>query len=291
MKNISRVNNSYNIVEEIFDYERLFDDPDLKINATNADVHQEASFAKNLIPFPVIICLLVYKIFWLRKCIRKCCGKFEPGHIFLINILCDNILHLVAAFIMNLVRNENLFEQNVCKRVFTFFLFFECLRLSSPFASEIDRSLALYWNLLYKERVTNQIAIVIIFANKSIVILLQSIYFLKYNDFSCPTLNRMALNAESNFPIFILLELTYGLVTIASCSYVFHVAKKSQNIVIPINLNPNIENQENEESKENYLLKMSKIGVKVNKISILQLTATVPVFLAQIYILVADEKT
>ena len=70
------------------------------------------------------------------------------------------------------------------------------------------------------------------------------------------------LNVEDEFFAFAIFE-------------AINVARKMQNSVFPINLNPqNAENQENEETQKSYLLKMTKMGIKVNKISFLQLGST-----------------
>ena len=64
-----------------------------------------------------------------------------------------------------------------------------------------------------------------------------------------------------------------------------------QNSVVPINLNPqNAENQENAETQESYLLKMTKLGIKVNKISFLQLSATFLLLLGQMIIYITKDQ-
>lgn len=247
----------------------------------------ETNPKKILLPYQayllLLICLLIYQTCWFVKSLKKCWGKFEPGHIFLINIMGDNIFVLTTMFLVHLF--QNLLDTNFC--VYVFILYVECLRVSSPIAAEFDRALALFWNLLYKERVTNQRAILTVFISKFSITVLQFSYFFLQTNFICPS-DRPAINVESNFPIIISLESIYGLVTISSCCYVFHVAKKLQNVVVPINLNPH--HMENQESQESYLLKMTKIGVKVNKISIVQFVAIIPLFSAQIYLFVTNDK-
>lgn len=234
--------------------------------------------------------LMAYQVFWIVKSVRKCWGNMEPGHIFLISILIHNFLTILASFLTHTTMRDWLTENSkFCEILYALFVIISSLRIVSSIAPEIDRVLALYWNLLYKDRVTNKRALVSLAVLYIIVILPNLMYFGFISQPSCPSKQLLLLNVEGQIPFKIPLESLYFVVTIFSCSYVFHIFKKHQNAVVPINLNP-LQNKENQETQESHLLKITKIGMKVNKISISQFSSTLSIFLAQVFMLCITEN-
>ena len=86
----------------------------------------------------------------------------------------------------------------------------------SAIAPEIDRVLALYWNLLYKERMTNNRALTSIVILKASIIGFLATYLALASSVNCPIFERLALNVDVIFPIQISLLSFHGLVTILS---------------------------------------------------------------------------
>ena len=227
--------------------------------------------------------LMAYQLFWIVKSVRKCWGNMEPGHIFLINLLIANLLVVLGHYPTHISMRRWFSEITpLCKYLYAISTLFDCYRFASATIPEINRSLALYWNLLYKDRVTNERAFMVIGICKMTLIVHQLIYFLFFSNQFCPDIEILVLNEKSKVSLVFLLECLYCIVTICSCSYVFHVAKKIQNVVVPINIEPS-QNEENQETEESHLLKMTKLGIKVNMLSGFQLGATLTIFLAQIF--------
>ena len=105
----------------------------------------------------------------------------EPGHIFLINLMVDNALILLGTLFIQL--NVLLFGNPL---ICTFLHFLDTWlnlgRLLGFLLSELNRFLSLYWNIHYKNRVTNDTAKLAIFALKSLSLVITLIYALVFLD-------------------------------------------------------------------------------------------------------------
>ena len=226
--------------------------------------------------------LIGYFIIWLIKLIYKYSGKLEPLHIFLINCLVDYILAMLVNIAIHV---EKRFFNNIYSCAALDFLRFvsNISILLSFIAPEVNRFLALYWNLHYNERVNNTRAFIAVCLMKISAFILQLIISsLDGSLLECPSVPYPFLRLKDSY-LLLIFRLTFILVTISTSFYVFHVARKLQNTVIPINLDP--QNSEEPETLESYLVKMTKIGVKVNLLSLSQMTAIIPNLIGQIILL------
>ena len=92
---------------------------------------------------------------------KKYKHKLEPVHIFEINTLVDKCLMLSNLALRNFIGEQLGHESLICK-ISTIITFASRLSFYLDICwTQIDRFLALYWNIEYKERVTNNKALVI----------------------------------------------------------------------------------------------------------------------------------
>ena len=93
---------------------------------------------------------------------KKYKHKLEPVHIFEINTLVDDCLMLSNVALRHLMREQLGHESLICK-ISTIITFASRLSFYLDICwTQLDRFLALYWNIGYKERVTNNKALFII---------------------------------------------------------------------------------------------------------------------------------
>ena len=122
--------------------------------------------------FPLLLtlslsCLIVYLCAWVGLSINKYWGKMEPGHIIMINLLVDNALILLGTLFtqINVLFSGSI---SVCTCLLFLDTWMKVARFFGFILSETNRFLALYWNIHYKDRVTNDTAKLVIFVLKSI---------------------------------------------------------------------------------------------------------------------------
>ena len=138
-------------------------------------------------------------------------------------------------------------------------------------APEVNRFLALYWNLEYNERVKNGKAVYSIVCIKMFALatnLLDGI--VTGSMLECPSVPYEFQRLRSSHPI-LMCRVVYIMVTISIATYVFQVAKKVENTGFSINSNPQgcIHGQEQQDTAESNLLRLAKIGLKVVAIDLL----------------------
>ena len=231
--------------------------------------------------------LVGYFSVWMIKLSYDYYGQMEPIHIFLLNSLNDYLITILINF---LIEFDGLFINNDYScAILNFLTSWANLTLLIDFsAAEINRFLALYWNLLFNERVNNRrasyvVAIIKIFT--FLIPLTSSVFYgsLLY----CPDTQITWLRLRDSY-ILLLFRVVYILVTILISLYVLQVARKHQNVVVPINLDPQ-DNQGYQETPESNLLKLTKIGLKINLLSLVQMACTIPSLVTQILLLSSSE--
>lgn len=254
--------------------------PTNQTNETEFKEYERSSISVNVM---IHFFLIAYFLSWLVALIYKYYDKLEPIHIFLLNCLVD---YTIAMLVNIGIHVENKFINNIYScAVMDFLRFWANISILLGFcAPEINRFLALYWNLLYNERVNNTRAIVVVVLTKFSAFCLQLISSLFEESFlECPNVPYPFLRLKDSY-LLLFVRLTYILVTVSTSAYVFHVAKKVKNSVIPINLNPQ-ETEEPQETLDSYLVKMTKIGVKVNILSLSMMAGSIPNLIGQIVLL------
>ena len=102
----------------------------------------------------------------LAHLLKKYKYKMEPVHIFEINTLVDKCLMLFNLGLRHILGHQLGYESMFCK-ISTIITFTARLSFYLDICwTQIDRFLALYWNIEYKDRVTNNKALVIITITK-----------------------------------------------------------------------------------------------------------------------------
>ena len=151
---------------------------------------------------------------------------------------------------------------------------------------ELDRFLALYWNMLYYERVTNQRTFNFILMVKFVTMSMFFMYFwasdMFYSHFPC-----QFIISQSFIPV-IISQTFYIASTIFVCIYVFKIARKQENAVAPVFVIGQDQNQAQVETPQSNIAKLTKIGLKVNILSLIQLVPECPRLLALIAFYASD---
>ena len=130
------------------------------------------------------VSLLYFAIIWYLY--NKYKDRMEPVHILEINKLVDQVNTMVFLALLHLLGGKLGEESWLCKMI-NIFLFASIWSYYLGFLlTQVDRFLALYWNISYKERVTNNKALVLVTITKIISIILAMIAMLMDPDwFKC----------------------------------------------------------------------------------------------------------
>ena len=249
------------------------------------ELNQSSSFPLQLVIF--LTCMILYLCTWVVCSIYKYWGKMEPGHIFLINILLDNVLILLGTLCIQL---NILFSGSprICTILHFLDNWMKVARFLGLILSEVNRFLALYWNIHYKDRVTNDTAWIAIVALKLISLVITLLYALAFVSPGCPDTKCMSLQKNDYSPLTMIIQTNYGVSTVGICLYVFSIARKHQNAVVPINLNnlngDNQNEQQEEDTSESLVVNLVKTAMKVNKLSFCQLGLSAPLYLVRIIV-------
>ena len=228
--------------------------------------------------------LIVYLSAWIGNFINKFWGKFHPVHIFSTNILFD---YLLVMIINLLTHSGEIFFGKNDSFCFWFDFLFNWAKFSlnvGLWCPEINRFLALFWNLEYEERMTVRRAWFIIATIKTITFFLHLLYTWIFGlFFQCQSSRCPHLETKYFYPIVTSLIFSFT-ITFCVSLYVFNVARKQQNAVAPTNMLNQQQNQQNQQQNQQQttgtlstIAKLSKIGVKVNIISICQSLTSIPV--------------
>ena len=109
---------------------------------------------------------------------KKYKNKLEPVHILEINTLFDECILIFNLALRHFIGGQLGYESLFCK-ISTIITFAVRMSFYLDFCwSQIDRFLALYWNIEYKERVTNNKALVLITITKVLNLILALIVML-----------------------------------------------------------------------------------------------------------------
>ena len=228
-----------------------------------------------IIPF-----LIVYLSIWIGKLVWKYFFNSEPVHIVSINCLIDYLLTDLMVF---LIRINNYFDVDgfFCAVVEFLSDWSKVVTYQGFSLMELDRFLALYWNLLYYERVTNQRTFNFILMVKFSSLLVFSAYFWFTDLFHCHV-PCYFVEIKSFYPIVISQSL-YIASTIVVCIYVFNMARKHQNDVVPVFIVGQNQNEPEVETPQSNIAKLTKIGLKVNILSLIQLIPECPRVIVSVF--------
>ena len=243
--------------------------------STNTNTpHNNTSFTtlknpvNSLLAFTSLTGLILYYSVWIVKLIIKYRYKLEPLHLVSLNCLANNLFGFSVGFLVRL--NEHLGYTGKFCSVAHFFHNWSKVTISQSFClMEIERFLALHWNLLYADRVTNQRTCILIGLVKIISL---GLFFTDAWDselyLGCDYSKCHQIEIESFFMV-VTSYTVYFFTTVSVCVYVFLVAKNAQNEVVPIFY---VGQEQNEiVTPQSHLAKLAKIGLKVNFLSLIQL--------------------
>ena len=225
--------------------------------------------------------LVVYLSSSVGKLIQKYYFNLEPVHLISINCLCDYLITVIMELLIRVVEYFGFFG-SFCSVMYFLENLSNVIIFQSFCLMELDRFLALYWNLLYYERVTNQRAFNFIIMVKLGTFFMFWIYFWTYDLFFCSFPVCSFVEMRSFYPI-VISQTFYIVITISVCVYVFEISRKHQNAVVPIFIVGQNQNQPEVESPQSNIAKLAKIGVKVNIISLIQLVPECPRVLASVF--------
>ena len=224
--------------------------------------------------------LVVYLSSSVGKLIKKYLFHLEPVHLISINCLCDYLITVIMELMIRLVEYFGFFG-SLCSVMYFLENLTNVIIFQSFCLMELDRFLALYWNLLYYERVTNQRTFNFILMVKFNSLLVFSAYFWFTDLFHC-YVPCYFVEIKSFYPIVISQSL-YITSTIAVCIYVFNMARKHQNDVVPVFIVGQNQNEPEVETPQSNIAKLTKIGLKVNILSLIQLIPECPRVIVSVF--------
>ena len=224
--------------------------------------------------------LVVYLSSSVGKLIKKYLFHLEPVHLISINCLCDYLITVIMELLIRLVEYFGFFG-SFCSVMYFLENLSNVIIFQSFCLMELDRFLALYWNLLYYERVTNQRTFNFILMVKFNSLLVFSAYFWFTDLFHC-YVPCYFVEIKSFYPIVISQSL-YITSTIAVCIYVFNMARKHQNDVVPVFIVGQNQNEPEVETPQSNIAKLTKIGLKVNILSLIQLIPECPRVIVSVF--------
>ena len=125
-----------------------------------------------LIPFGILAIIISF-VFNIVKYYRKTKYNMEPVHVFQLNFMSVSTFLVFSPFIVAVIKlfgAGNCFG-GYCPNYFYGFFAETCFNIDIVLM-QIDRFLALYWDLLYKDRVTTNMALSACFLSKVFAIML-----------------------------------------------------------------------------------------------------------------------
>ena len=227
----------------------------------------------------IIPCLMLYLAIWIGVLINKYLFTLEPVHLVSINCLCDYVITIFMDLVIRIL--EYLEHQDTLCSVAYFLENWSKVMIFQSFSlMELDRFLALFWNMLYYERVTSERTMIFIIIMKCSTLILLIIDALA-SDVTFCSLHVCPFN-EVGFHAIVTSQTVYILTTAAVCIYVFEKARKHQNLVVPVFI---VGQQQHEvESPQSNIAKLTKIGLKVNILSLIQLVPEFPRVIVTIFL-------
>ena len=227
--------------------------------------------------------LVIYYAVWIHHQMVRYRDKMEPTHILAIASMVNFLFVPLVSSVMSVNFIFDL-SPNIYPILDFFNMYFLLANLSTKCLVEVNRSLALYLNLRYKEMVTNKRTMMAVGVNQLFCFIIYTIYsyFMFDSDEEYRNNACYAFDLQEDFIIVILFETSFYAISIAVYFYVSRVALKFQNQVVPININPTQQDQEHQQTPGNNILNLVKIGAKVNKFSIIQMALLLPTFVIHI---------
>ena len=191
-----------------------------------------------LILDPILNLLHISMLVFLYKRYKN---KLEPVHIFEINTLVDECLMIFNLALRHFVGDQLGYESLFC-RISTLITFAARLSFYLDICwTQIDRFLALYWNIKYMELVTNNKALVVITITKVLnLILALFVLFMDPDWFECQSINKYQCTVyKKNNALYFTFSTTLTMATVIIVSaYSMKLILKLHSEVRPIiNLN------------------------------------------------------